>query len=87
MNRFDLVIANGRVVDGSGARPRVADVAITLSLPEAVHILTRRPAELFSLFDRGLIAQGHLAGINVIDFDRLRLRGRRLHPRLTSLGA
>jgi len=44
-----------------------------LSLPDAVHILTRKPAELFSLFDRGLIAQGHLADINVIDFDRLRL--------------
>ena len=29
MSRFDLVIANGLVVDGSGAQPRVADVAIT----------------------------------------------------------
>jgi N-acyl-D-amino-acid deacylase len=42
-------------------------------LPDAVHILTRKPVELFSLFDRGLIAHGHLADINVIDFDRLRL--------------
>ena len=29
MNRFDLVITNGLVVDGSGAEPRVADVAVT----------------------------------------------------------
>ena len=28
MKRFDLVITNGLVVDGSGAAPRVADVAI-----------------------------------------------------------
>lgn len=34
---------------------------------------TRRPAELFGFVDRGLIAPGYKADINVIDFDHLAL--------------
>ena len=37
-------------------------------------MLTRQPAELYSLLDRGLIAPGMKADINIIDFDRLQLR-------------
>lgn len=44
-----------------------------LTLEEAIHALTRKAAELYSLFDRGLLAAGHVADINIIDFDALRL--------------
>jgi N-acyl-D-aspartate/D-glutamate deacylase len=43
-------------------------------LAEGIRMLTRQPAELYSLMDRGLIAPGMKADINIIDFDRLRLR-------------
>ena len=43
-------------------------------LAQGVHMLTRRPAEFFSLLDRGLIAPGMKADINIIDFDKLQLR-------------
>jgi N-acyl-D-aspartate/D-glutamate deacylase len=36
-------------------------------------MLTRQPAELYSLLDRGLIATGMKADINIIDFERLQL--------------
>ena len=45
-----------------------------LELPTAIHLLTRQPAELYSLLDRGLVAEGMLADINIIDFDELALR-------------
>ena len=44
-----------------------------IALPQAIHMLTRQPAELYSLLDRGLIAEGHRADLNVIDFERLAL--------------
>ncbi|HET6954785.1 MAG TPA: amidohydrolase family protein [Acidimicrobiales bacterium] len=44
-----------------------------LPLELAVNLQTRRTAELFGFRDRGLLAAGHLADINVIDLDRLRL--------------
>jgi N-acyl-D-aspartate/D-glutamate deacylase len=43
-------------------------------LARGVRMLTREPAEFFSLLDRGLIAPGMKADINIIDFDRLQLR-------------
>ncbi len=43
-------------------------------LPTAINLLTRQPAELYSMYDRGLIAEGMKADINVIDFERLQLR-------------
>ncbi|XOV88132.1 MAG: amidohydrolase family protein [Pseudomonadota bacterium] len=43
-------------------------------LPTAINLLTRQPAELYSMYDRGLLAEGMKADINVIDFDRLQLR-------------
>ena len=39
-----------------------------------VHKQTRATAETVGLLDRGLLAPGHRADINVIDFDGLRLR-------------
>ncbi|MBS1847835.1 MAG: amidohydrolase family protein, partial [Actinobacteria bacterium] len=42
-----------------------------LSLEHAVHLQTRRTAEVFGFFDRGLVAPGMLADLNVLDFDSL----------------
>ena len=44
-----------------------------LGLPRAVHALTRANAEAVGLTDRGLIAAGMKADINVIDYGRLQL--------------
>jgi N-acyl-D-aspartate/D-glutamate deacylase len=43
----------------------------TLPLEHVVHRQTRQTAELFGLRDRGLVAPGHRADLNVIDFDGL----------------
>ena len=62
------------------------------SIEEMVHILARKPAVTVGLADRGLLAPGHVASVNVIDFERLELftpeiahdlpgGGRRLHQR------
>ena len=45
-----------------------------LSLPWIVRALTAETAEAVGLADRGRIARGYRADINIIDFDRLRLR-------------
>jgi N-acyl-D-aspartate/D-glutamate deacylase len=39
----------------------------------AVRRLTRDPAHLYGLHDRGVIAPGKRADLNVIDYERLRL--------------
>ena len=44
-----------------------------IELPWAVHALTRRNAEAVGMLDRGLVAPGYKADLNVIDLDRLRL--------------
>lgn len=46
------------------------------SLPEAVALLTSRPARVLGLIDRGEIREGWRADLNVIDLDRLATR----HP-------
>ena len=48
-----------------------------LSLETAVRRLTRDPAELYGLHDRGLIEPGRKADVNLIEYERLSL----LHPR------
>lgn len=58
----------------------------TLSLADTVHGLTRRPAEAIGLLDRGLVAPGYKADLNVIDHDRLRLRAPRTVRDLPSGG-
>jgi len=45
-----------------------------LPLPFAVKKMTRDTAELYGLLDRGVLAAGHRADVNVIDFENLRLR-------------
>jgi N-acyl-D-amino-acid deacylase len=45
-----------------------------IDLPMAIHMLTRQPAELYSLLDRGVVAEGMIADLNVIDLDALALR-------------
>ncbi|MFN8051490.1 MAG: amidohydrolase family protein [Acidimicrobiales bacterium] len=42
-----------------------------LSIEEAVHHQTRRTAALYGFDDRGLLAPGYLADVNVIDLDAL----------------
>ena len=43
------------------------------TLEQGIHMLTRQPAELYSLNDRGILAEGMKADINIIDLDRLKL--------------
>jgi len=45
----------------------------TLPVETVVHLQTRRTAELYGLHDRGLLAPGHLADVNVIDHGALTL--------------
>jgi N-acyl-D-aspartate/D-glutamate deacylase len=44
-----------------------------LSLPAAVHMLTQRNADAMGMHDRGLLAPGRKADLNIIDYDGLRL--------------
>jgi N-acyl-D-aspartate/D-glutamate deacylase len=44
-----------------------------LPVETVVHLQTRRTAELYGFGDRGLLAPGYLADVNVIDHDALRL--------------
>lgn len=44
-----------------------------LPLTQAIRMLTRDPAETVGLNDRGRIAKGYKADLNVIDYDRLQL--------------
>ncbi|MCX2980753.1 amidohydrolase [Halieaceae bacterium IMCC14734] len=44
-----------------------------IDLAEAVNMLCRQPAELYSLLDRGLLEEGLKADINILDFEALAL--------------
>jgi N-acyl-D-aspartate/D-glutamate deacylase len=44
---------------------------LSIPLESVVHQLTRRPALHFSWFDRGLVAPGRLADLNIIDYAAL----------------
>jgi N-acyl-D-aspartate/D-glutamate deacylase len=44
-----------------------------IGLTDAVRALTRLPAETIGLYDRGLVAPGYKADLNVIDMERLEL--------------
>jgi N-acyl-D-aspartate/D-glutamate deacylase len=44
-----------------------------LSIPEAVRLMTGHTAHVGGFGDRGIIAPGYKADLNVIDYDRLRL--------------
>mgnify|MGYP006075568389 FL=1 len=41
------------------------------SLPEAIHKITQQSADVLGLKDRGVLKEGYVADINVIDYDRL----------------
>jgi len=68
-----------RIVDASAptfvlthwARDRTRGARIGLGA--AVKALTSEPARAYRLGDRGVVAPGHLADLNVIDFDAMRL--------------
>ena len=57
-----------------------------VSLPEAVRALSWRPATTVGLLDRGQLAVGYKADINVIDYDRLQLRAPHVRHDLPSGG-
>jgi N-acyl-D-amino-acid deacylase len=44
-----------------------------VTVPEAIQMLSRQPAEAVGLLDRGLVRPGYKADLNVIDLDRLHL--------------
>ena len=44
------------------------------SWEEGIAMITRQPAEFFSFHDRGLLAPGMKADINIIDVDKLALK-------------
>ncbi len=46
---------------------------LRLEVPGLIHGLTQAPAEFIGLHDRGLLAPGYKADINLIDFERLHL--------------
>ncbi len=58
------------------ARDRKSEGAIPLE--RVVHHLTRRPAQHVGWLDRGLLAPGYLADVNVIDLDALGCRPPRI---------
>jgi N-acyl-D-aspartate/D-glutamate deacylase len=49
-----------------------------LSVEEAVRLLSQKPAQMFRLHDRGVIAPGMKADLNVIDLDRLGIEAPRM---------
>jgi N-acyl-D-aspartate/D-glutamate deacylase len=53
---------------------RDRDRGATLPVEQVVHLQTRRTAELYGFRDRGLLAPGYLADLNVIDHDALALK-------------
>jgi N-acyl-D-aspartate/D-glutamate deacylase len=59
----------------------------TIPLAQVIHKQTRRNAELFGFLDRGLIAPGMKADINVIDFENLTMGEMALHHDLPAGGA
>ena len=59
----------------------------TLPLAHVINRQTRRNAELFGMTDRGLIAPGLRADLNVIDFDHLKLGPMSFHHDLPAGGA
>lgn len=83
---FDQPNAIVGLGDGGAHYASVCDAAYTtyflthrlgkqgLTLPKAIKALTSEPAASLGLNDRGVVAPGYKADINVIDLDRLTLR-------------
>jgi dihydroorotase len=53
-----------------------------LSLAQLVHLLSEKPAELFGLKNRGVLAQGYKADLTVVDFKRkFRINASKFHSK------
>jgi len=57
-----------------------------LSIPFVVAAQSRRTAESVGLMDRGVLARGYKADLNVIDYDRLHLHPPKVHYDLPMQG-
>ena len=57
-----------------------------LPLPALIETLTRRPAQLLGLEDRGQLAPGYRADVNIIDMDALKLHAPELRRNLPAAG-
>lgn len=57
-----------------------------LSIEEAIHMMTRECAELFGLHDRGLVAEGYRADLNIIDGENIKLKLPEMHYDLPAGG-
>lgn len=94
----DTVIGLG---DGGAHVARICDASIPthlltywtrdrrgerLPLPLAVRKLTHDPARVVGLEDRGLVAPGYKADLNVIDYDKLKLHAPRIQADLPAGG-
>jgi N-acyl-D-amino-acid deacylase len=58
-----------------------------ISLEKAVSLLTSKPARMYGLSDRGVIAPGMRADLNLIDLERLELAGPTIADDLPAGGA
>jgi len=73
-----LIAAAFRLAGESGwAALTIAGAAQSagLSLAEAIHALAAKPAKVMGLDDRGILAPGYKADVNVIDLNALALHG------------
>jgi dihydroorotase/N-acyl-D-amino-acid deacylase len=57
-----------------------------LSLPEAIHKITGKPAARLNLTDRGLLKKGYLADLTIFDPNRIASRSTYDTPALDPLG-
>jgi N-acyl-D-aspartate/D-glutamate deacylase len=75
----------GTICDGSNVTTmlthwvRDRDRGERVDLAWAVHVLTQRNAEAVGLHDRGLVAPGYKADLNVIDLEHLTLHAPEMH--------
>ena len=80
---FDAVAPTYQLTYWARDRSRGA----TIPLEHVIHRQTRRNAKLFGFLDRGVIAPGMRADLNVIDFERLHLQQLELRHDLPAGGA
>ena len=57
-----------------------------LPLPYVVNLQTKRAAETYGLYDRGVVAPGYKADLNVIDFENLSIEHPEVHHDLPEGG-
>lgn len=79
---FDGVAPTYQMTHWSRDRSRGAKIPLEFIVQKQTH----RNAELYGLHDRGSLELGKCADINVIDFDRLQLKGLEIHADLPAGG-